>query len=289
MSKLYQIADIRYWKKHPPIQNRPVVEDIKGNKHLVKHSSRWKALGKINEMIVTKACEKANFDAVKNQFAYDGQTSIISRLLDYQIEPLGLYLPYIIAESNILQSNISDIFRQCTHPNDRKFKERFVDEFLLRALFEDTDAFPYKNISVKKPSTDADQSPLELSSSYDFDFCLPRDPKQHPIHCFTGDITKNLKYIHKHYPQNAEKFFADFSFNNATMDQLFDLTDAPEAWYILGKNPDDCLIKHSKSRRQNFEQNLGFLKDTFAKHDKKATFHMSSTTPQQKEGHSHEQ
>ena len=285
--KLYKIINITGWKEHNEGEYpRPVVIDEQGNKHLVK---RDKQQSRINEMIVTKACEKAGFDAVQNEFAHAEQDdiSIISRALDYQIEPLGRYLdfPYNTPIVNAMNVNLEEMFEQHTILND-KLKSRFVDEVLLRSLFEDTDSYLAYNISVKKLKnatrviTDTSLPPLELSTSYDFNHCLQRDPKYGYSH--KEKVTKNLKYIRNHYPQNAEKFFASFSFDNATLDELFDLSGAPEEWASKLGDIREALVSDttmiSKDTRTIFTENLAFLKDTFAKHGKKTTLYKKRLT-----------
>ena len=327
-AKPYKIVDITDWKHDASARRgyHGFVHDHKGTEYLAKGDG---AMERTVEMVVSKACEKANFDAIKNEFAYNnvgklrgmiahtplrhiigGVTptlTLISPYLDYEIEPLGKHVGKSLAKQNAMQTHIGDLFgRQHLNLND-KFKKRYVDEVLLRSLFEDNDSILNKNVFVKKPENQVNINgviltpqetgssftklmppELELTPSIDFDRCLTRlrNDWDSTKHSHAKQVTENLRYIRKHYPQNAEKFFADFSFDSATLDELFDLNGVPLEW--LMKHPllktTNCLSslsklhkslthfdikllvnKISKLTRLNFEQNLAFMKEEYTK------------------------
>ena len=233
-NKLYKIVDISKWERKVSRFPHflPIAQDPQGNEFLVKSMSPY---SRLNEMITTKACKKAGFDAVDNDFAYDKrhqQICLISRPLDYQLQLLSEHLETPFKEQTALNTNLEALFR--AHPNfDENFKKRLVEEVLLRALFEDKDSHFRCNISVNASNT----QPLQLSSSYDFNNCLIRDVNQQG-YSHRSEVTANLEFIKRTYPQIAEEFFAKFSFDNATMDQLFNLRGAPQKWYLKCKKND---------------------------------------------------
>ena len=296
--KLYKIVDTTGWKRGistDPLY--PIVIDNQGQQYVLKGMRA----SRINEMIVSKACEIANFDAVKNEFACNEskqRPATISRLLDYDIEPLIMHLKQpLLAKGRVLTTPISEIFNHKHLHIDANFKKRYVDEVLLRSTFDDTDSY-FHNISVKKSkqeagtfSTGTTQPPLELSTSYDFDYCLgrKRDTEMFALLCKDlQHIEHNIEFIRKHYPQNAEKFFADFTFDSATLDKVFDLSGAPQEWYIKLRihngwdseqdiaNSIATINELSKNTRTIFQQNLNFMKNTYSK---KKTFQTGGITP----------
>ena len=304
--KLYNIVDISGWEKgfkeyraSGVYETRPRVVDKHGNEYVSKHC---KPLTRINELIITKACLKAGFDAVNNDLAYDKETkkaSIISPMLEYGLDPLDRNINPFFKVHNALTIRLDAFFKEHPQFND-KFKERFVDEVLLRILIEDQDSQFSRNISVKtkKYHNHSESSPLcviqplELSTSYDFNYGLRRALGARG-HSNQGAIAKNLEFIAQHYPKKAEQFFANFSFDNATMDQLFDLSGAPLEWYLMQRQQDPHGIPNltttlltedinnlSKSTRQQYEENLAFMKNISAR---KATFQLNNATLQ-KEG-----
>ena len=313
--KLYNITDITNWKHDPATRanTHGYVYDGNGNKYMAKGG---RATERMLEMIVTKACEKANFDAINNEFAYNNSPklkqfiastplrhifggvtptlSLISPYLDYEIEEFGNHLPdEQLQHQNIIVTHITEIFNRRELNLNDKFKGRYIDEVLLRSLFEDYDANFHRNIFVKRPEGSMQMNgvtlvetptengsftkfmppELELTPSIDFDRCLLRvlnDPKSTRYTNFVGgEITDNLKYIRKHHPQNAEKFFADFSFDSATMDEIFDLNGAPLEWLLKGnyhpKKTPNKLNLIGKCVRKNFKQNLAFMKEAYTK------------------------
>ena len=287
--KLYEIIDTTEWKPGGHFHPRrpelyPIVKDGHGNKYINKLPSR---LSRSREMIVTKACKVANFDAVDNHFGYNKDkklATLISPKLPYEIEPLEPHLLplYKDKDKQTTNTNLRELIAHHPHFND-KFKSRLVDEFLLRMLFNDKDSCFSRNISVKctenkhmsfySNSLTAVHSPeLELTASYDFNSCLTEDEDANLNRNSTA--RKNLEFIRKHYPQNAEKFFADFLFDNATLDELFDMTGTPREWLVLaGQIPTfkgdrdhrQYTELLSVSARHQFKQNLSFMKGGKAK------------------------
>ena len=300
--KLYnKIINISDWERKPGESPSflPIAQDPNGKKYLIKSQLPF---SRVNEMIVTKACKKAGFDAVDNEFAYDENSdtkSLITPMMDYGMISIAHYIPYM--DASVLDTLICKFFNDNPLLNE-KFKSRYVDEALLRALFEDPDSMFCRNLAIKANKEDSKDShngnvpiipinELELTSSYDFNNCLARDLETRG-HSHKREVATNLKFIKKNYPKNAEQFFANFSFDNATLDELFDLHGIPLEWLLKHREFDPNAYGHysekrkqlilngqlntakktkstidvlSKSTRQQFKENLVFMKDTFAK------------------------
>ena len=227
MKKRVQLLDISNWEYVPEAVGKyPVYQCPDKVRYMVKPSAD-KFLS-IKEMFVSKLCSEAQFDAVENHMSIDErksigkQATIISKLLDNKLMPLS---ETVTVGTNggseyLSECNIGKFFELNSAKLDNNFKQRFIEEYLFRMIVKDTDASTRRNVSMLK-----NISPITLSKSYDFDRCLEGT--------FTADekLTRlNLNFIKKNFPKNAEKVFSQFSFDNATIDDIFGYDENTKKW-----------------------------------------------------------